>query len=210
MQNLSSRLQAVADMVTQGARLVDVGCDHGYIPVYLIANNRIESAIACDINRGPLASCIALVEDMGLEDRIECVLSDGLAAIDGDSVDDIVIAGMGGELIADILDRCPYARDKHIILNPMTHPELARRWLYDNGYKIDNDIIVSDNGHHYSVLDARYTGIVTERTDIDYFLGGIADYSDTEYFCHLLNYLRNKEKGGADYSAVIAYIEERI
>ncbi|MGN0531761.1 MAG: class I SAM-dependent methyltransferase [Eubacterium sp.] len=211
MQNsLSKRLSAVASLVNYGSVLVDVGCDHGYIPVYLVLSGRVKSAIACDINHGPLDSCITLVNSYNLGDRIQCVLSDGLDNIDGDSVDDIVIAGMGGELIADILSRCDYASEKHLVLNPMTHPELARKWLYDNGYSIDNDIIVADAGHHYSIFDAHYTGIIQDRDDVDYFLGNINDYSDKEYFLHLLNYLRNKQKGGADYTHLIDTIEARI
>ena len=67
---------------------------------------------------------------------------------------------MGGELIADILDKCKYINEKHLILQPMTHPEIVRKYLYDNGFVIDNDIIVNDGNHNYSVFDARYTGEV--------------------------------------------------
>lgn len=210
MIKLSKRLHSVASLVRDGARVCDVGCDHGYIPVYLVEQGICPSAIASDINDGPLASCRGLVHSVHLDDSITCVLSNGLDDINGDDVDDIIIAGMGGELIADILSRCDYATDKHIILNPMTHPEVARRWLFDNGFEIVNDIIVPDSKHHYSIFDARHTSNITEKSEIDYFLGNITDFSDKEYFVHLLSYLRNKEKGGADYKNLISIIEEKI
>lgn len=199
-----------ADLVNFGSRLADIGCDHGYVPVYLCEKGIIKSAVACDINEGPLSSCKTLVENSGLKDKIKCVLSDGLKEIDENEIDDILIAGMGGELIASILTACPYVNKKHLVLNPMTHPELAREWLYDNGFEIQNDVIVSDSGHHYSVFDAVYTGKITSYTKTDCFLGKINDYSDKEYFIHLLNYLKNKEKSGEDYSSVINSINERL
>lgn len=210
MIKLSKRLAACAGLVRHGKRLADIGCDHGYIPVYLCENGMIEYAIASDINEGPLSACRLLVKSTGLEDNIKCVLSDGLEKIDKNEVDDILIAGMGGELIADILSRCDYVRSKHLILNPMTHPELARKWLFDNGFAIQNDIVVADAGHHYSVMDAYYTGQTAEYTELDAYLGKIQDFSDKEYFIHLINYLKNKEKGGYDYATVIAAIEDLI
>ncbi len=210
MIKLTNRLEACASLVRNGARLADIGCDHGYIPVFLVSKGIIPSAVAADINEGPLSSCMSLVRMSGLENSIKCVLSDGLDSIAEDEIDDILIAGMGGELIADLLSRCPYVKNKHLILNPMTHPELTRKWLYENGFEIDRDFIVADSKHHYSVFDAYYTGINKEKTEADYYLGNIKDFRDGEYFLHLINYLENKQKGGADYSAVISAIKEKI
>ncbi len=210
MVSLSRRLKACADLVREGKSLADVGCDHGYVPVYLAENDIIESAVASDINEKPLMSCRALVNEHALNGKIKCVLSDGLINVSKDDIDDILIAGMGGELIADILSKCPYVKEKHLILNPMTHPELARKWLYENGFEIENDIVVADSKHHYSVFDAYYTGNAQAPDDVKCFLGKIDDFSDREYFIHLLNYLSNKEKGGKDYSALITLIKEKI
>lgn len=210
MIKLSNRLNAAASMVRQGSRLCDVGTDHGYVPVYLTEQGIIKSAIACDINKGPLGSCEFLVRERGLQDKIKCILSDGLDNVCCEDVDDILIAGMGGELIADILNRCDYIKKKHLILNPMTHAEITRKWLYSNGFIIDCDIIVNDGSHHYNVFDAVYIGEIFKKTDSDYFLGNIKDFSDKEYFMHLLNYLNNKQKGGEDYADVIKSIEEKI
>lgn len=210
MIKISNRLCICSSMVRRGKRLCDVGTDHGYVPVYLVENGIIPSAVACDINDGPLASCKALVEKYSLSDKIKCVLSDGLDSIDGSEIDDILLAGMGGELIADILSRCSYVKDKHLIMNPMTHPEVLRKWLYSNGFTINRDVIVPDGRHHYNVFDAVYTGAVCDKTEADYYLGNITDFSDREYFMHLLSYLKNKQKGGEDNSLIIKRIEELI
>jgi tRNA (adenine22-N1)-methyltransferase len=209
MQSLSNRLMAVVSLVKKGSRVVDVGTDHGFIPVYLCQNGIVESAVACDINEKPLASCEALVLQEGLCDAIKTRISNGLDNVNTDEYDTVIIAGMGGELIADILSRCDL-RDKHIILNPMTHSEISRKFLYDNGFDIDNDLIINDGKHYYSVFDAHYCGEISAKTDKDYYLGNIKDFSNKEYFEHLLNYLRNKQKSGEDYSSVIKAVEEAI
>lgn len=209
MNKLTKRLQAIADMVEDGSVIVDVGTDHGYIPVYLVENGICDKAIACDINEGPLNSCIFLVRQLGLSEKITCVLSNGLDSIN-DSYDTIIIAGMGGELIADILSRARDINSKKLIINPMTHPELVRKWMYDNGFEIDKDIIVPDGKHHYNIISASYVGKINSKKDIDYYLGNIEDFSDKEYFKHLLVYLKNKQKSGIDYSSIINAIEEKI
>lgn len=206
MQSLSERLMAVASLVRSGSSIADIGTDHGYIPVYLYKKGIIRSAVAADINKGPLSSCEELVLQEGLCDAIKVRLSDGLDNIDSMEYDTIIIAGMGGELISEILSRADI-RDKHIILNPMTHPELARKFLYDNGFDIDNDLIVKDGRHYYNVLDASYKGDIPSKSQCDYFLGNITDFSNKEYFVHLLNYLNNKQKSGEDFSSVIKGIE---
>lgn len=210
MKALSNRLKAVADMVRQGSAVADIGTDHGYIPVYLYKAGIITGAVAADINEGPLNSCRELVEQQGLSDVISVRLSDGLDCLRPDEYDTIIIAGMGGELIADILSRDDCIIDKHVILNPMTHPEIARKFLFDNGFEIDRDIIIPDGRHHYSVFDAHYSGKLTPKTKRDYFLGNIKDFSDKEYFVHLLNYLKNKAKSGEDLNDIINEIEAVI
>ena len=115
---------------------------------------------------------------------------------------------MGAELIVDILSNCDFVNELHLILQPMTHPEIARKYLYDNGFEINNDFIVTDAKHSYSIFDANYTGKITPKVPTDYFLGNITDFSQKEYFLHLLNYLKNKSKSGADLSDVISAVEE--
>lgn len=212
MIKLTQRLSAAASMVREGASLADVGCDHGYLPVYLILKGRIEKAVASDINEGPLAACSALVAEYGLEGSIKCVLSDGLSDISADDCSDVAICGMGGELISKILSESCWAKskDKHFIFNPMTHPEILRKYLYDNGFCIGRDIVVKEGCRYYSVFEAVYDGKERKCSDTDCFLGNINDFTHKEYFIHLLNHLENKMKGGTDYSEVVALIKEKI
>lgn len=209
MQSLSKRLSAVADLVKKDSVIADIGTDHGYIPVYLYKAGVIKGAVAADVNEKPLSSCEALVMQEELSAVIKTRLSNGLDHILPDEYDTVIIAGMGGELIADILSRAD-VRDKHIIVNPMTHPETARKYLYDNGFDINNDIIVKDGRHYYSVFDARYAGEILPKSKADYYLGNIKDFSNKEYFEHLLNYLNNKLKSGEDLKDVIKAVEEKL
>lgn len=210
MPKLSNRLQTCADLVRDKSRLADIGCDHGLLPVYLAEKNKIISATAADINEKPLLSCEKLVKSRKLENKIKCVISNGLENVKEEETDDILVAGMGGELIARILSDCAWVKKKHLILNPMTHSEIVRKWLYDNGFSIKNDLITAEGRHHYNVLDAYYTGDFTEYDTAKCFLGEIKDFSDKDYFIHLLNYLKNRQNGGANYRKVISIIEEKI
>ncbi|MDE6506651.1 MAG: class I SAM-dependent methyltransferase, partial [Eubacterium sp.] len=129
-----------------------------------------------------------------------------------DDCTDVAVCGMGGELIADIISACPWAKskDKHYIFNPMTHPEILRKYLCSNGFEIGRDIIVKEGRHYYSVFDAVYTGVIKDYPESYYYLGNIDDFEHKAYFKHLLNYLENKMKGGADYSEIISAVKEKI
>lgn len=212
MVKLTKRLDAVASLVRENSVLADVGCDHGYLPTYLLLNGKIKSAVASDINEGPLLSCKNLVAEYSLQDKVKCVLSDGLKNISKDDCDDISVCGMGGELIAKILADCEWVKDKekHFVFNPMTHPEILRKYLCENGYEIKNDFVIKDGKHYYNVFDAYYTGNVLIYPDSYYYLGNIDSFEHKDYFNHLLNYLQNKMKGGCDYSSVITAIKEKL
>lgn len=212
MISLSPRLFAVAELVRHGAVLADVGCDHGFLPVYLLQNGIIKSAVASDINPGPLSSCEQLVIKEGLQNSVSLVLSDGLRGVDCSSYTDVSFCGMGGELISLILNASKehFSPDKHYIFNPMTHPEILRKYLCDNGFEIVGDFIVREQNHYYNVFDAYYTGKTKAFDESYYFLGNITDFTYKEYFTHLLNHLENKMKGGADYSSVITAIKEKL
>lgn len=212
MFGLSPRLKAVAGLVRKDSFLADVGCDHGFLPVYLMLSGKIRGAVAADINEGPLNQCRLLVNKYSLQNKIQCVLSDGLANIEFTDFQDVSICGMGGELIADILEKYCYSKKEgvHYIFNPMTHPEKLREYLCKNGYEIGSDFIVRDGNHSYSVFDAYFTGSVKTYSDSYYFIGNIDDFSDKNYFKSLLNYLKNKQKSGIDYSEVIDIIEAKL
>ena len=101
---LSIRMQAVADMVTPGGRIADIGTDHGYVPIYLVEQNKTDHAIAMDVRKGPLARAGENIVRFGCSDRIETRLSDGLAMLKPGEADTVIIAGMGGLLTIRILE----------------------------------------------------------------------------------------------------------
>ena len=153
-----------------------------------------------------------LVKECGFENEVRCVLSDGLEGISQNDCSDISICGMGAELIVKILSSCSWTenKEKHFIFNPMTHSEILRRYLCENGFEIQNDIIVKEGNRYYNVLDAYYTGDIVERSEAYYYLGEIKSFEHKGYFYHLLNYLENKEKGGADNQEVICAIKKLL
>lgn len=161
---LDNRLKLCAAYVRHGARLADIGTDHAYLPVWLCRNGVCPSAIAADINPEPLRRGKMTIENAQMSDRVEARLSNGLAEIGEDEVDDIVIAGMGGELIAQIMDSCGYAKNggKHFILQPMTKSEALLRYLCANGFSVQEQDCCVAGGKCYTVLSVFYTGETTD------------------------------------------------
>ncbi len=160
MITLDSRLSLCASFVRQDSKLADIGTDHAYLPVWLCQNGVCKSAVAADINPEPLSRGQLTIAQAGLEDKVKTRLSDGLKSISADEADDIVIAGMGGELIAKIILDCEYSRDKdkRFILQPMTKSELLIERLCQNGFEIlSQDCCVASN-KCYTVLLVQYSG----------------------------------------------------
>ena len=151
---LTPRLQLLADWVPQGARLADIGTDHGYLPVWLSVQGRIASAIASDLRKGPLEHAKETGRIYGAE-HIDYRLGNGLAGIQPEETDVIVIAGMGGENIASILEAAPWtAEGNHtLLLAPHTKAEELRRFLMDNSYQILREALVYDRGTIYPVME---------------------------------------------------------
>ena len=143
---ISRRLKAVAALVSPGLVLADVGCDHGYIPIYLIQKGQIPRAIAMDINQGPLLRAREHIREWGLEAYIETRLSDGLKALEPGEAQCLVIAGMGGPLMERILTQgAPVLKDmKELILQPQSEIGHFRQFLAENGYRIIEEDMVED------------------------------------------------------------------
>lgn len=149
---LQPRLRAIADLVPAGSRLLDVGTDHGYIPVALRLAGRIPSAIASDIGAEPLDHARRTAARYEA-DRIDFRLCDGLAAVAPEETDTIVIAGMGGDTIAAILAAAPWTRQgKLLLLQPMSRAEMLRVWLPENGYCVQAERLAADKGVIYPIL----------------------------------------------------------
>ena len=126
---LSPRLAAIAEQVPQGARLADVGTDHAYLPAWLLLAGRISGAVATDVREGPLQRGRETARLYKVEDRMVFRCCDGLAAVEPQEADTVVIAGMGGELMARIVERAPWTRGCTLLLQPMSAQPFLRRWL---------------------------------------------------------------------------------
>ena len=159
---LSPRLQGVAEMIPEGARLADVGTDHAYLPAWLLQNGRIPSAIASDVREGPLSRARATARACGCFERMSFRLCDGLSGIAPEEVDALVIAGMGGETIANILEAAPWVKEKDfpIILQPMSTQAELRGWLWRNGFLCLREKTVLEGETLYSIILARQGGAV--------------------------------------------------
>lgn len=157
---LSGRLKVVADMVEKCDVLCDVGTDHGLIPVYLINKQVIKRAVASDVNAGPLESARKNIYHWNCQDKIVLRLGDGLKVIDKGECDCVVIAGIGGYLIRDIIDVSYQvaASLKQMVLQPMNRHEVLREYLYENGFDIVDERLARDNEKYYMILSVVHTG----------------------------------------------------
>ncbi|MGI6011347.1 MAG: tRNA (adenine(22)-N(1))-methyltransferase [Ruminococcus sp.] len=153
---LSKRLSAVAGLVTPGSRLADVGCDHGYISIALVKEGIIPSAIAMDVNEGPLMRARQNIELYAAAQYIETRLSDGVSALCPGEADSLIIAGMGGNLMMKILDEGEekLKEVKEIILQPQSEIPEVRRWLWKHDYKIAEEDMVYEEGKYYIMMKA--------------------------------------------------------
>lgn len=152
--SLSPRLQAVAELVPHGAKLVDVGTDHGQLPVWLICQGRIVQAVATDLRSGPLSKGQALAERWNVTDKVSFRLCDGLNDVDPAEAEIVTIAGMGGETIADILQAASWTREpgRQYILQAMSGMDGLRRYLSGNGFSILREILVKEGETLYVIL----------------------------------------------------------
>ena len=157
---LSKRLTALAGLVTTGNRLADVGTDHGYVPIYLIEKKKIPSAIAMDINPGPLERAQEHIRQFGYEDYIETRLSDGVQELKAGEADTVLIAGMGGALMQRILEegREVLSGVPEVILQPQSELYAMRRYLESVGHAITEEAMVFEDGKYYPILKVRPEG----------------------------------------------------
>ena len=153
---LSKRLKAVAELVTPGMRLADVGTDHGYIPIYLTEAGVIPSAIAMDINKGPRERAKEHIREHGLEGKIQTRLSDGLKNLQMNEADCMIAAGMGGGLVIRILseERDTAGSLKELILQPQSEIDSVRKYLTEEGYRIVAEDMVYEDGKYYPMMKA--------------------------------------------------------
>ena len=152
---ISPRLKLIASFVPEGARIADIGTDHGYVPVYLAQTGRIQSALAMDIGKGPLMRAKEHIDEYKPEGiPIETRLSDGLKELKPGEADTVIIAGMGGELEIRILEEGRHVRDsiRTWVLSPQSDLEKVRRYLEQEALKIAEEAMICDEGKYYTVM----------------------------------------------------------
>ena len=151
---ISARLLACAGFVSPGDRVADIGCDHGYLSIHLLANGIASSVIASDINEGPLQSAVRNAEKYGVRNRIRFFLSDGVRNIPRD-FDTLVCAGMGGDTMIHILESAPWLKNTQyrLILQCQSKTPMLRRWLSEQGWRITEESVLRDGRFLYTVME---------------------------------------------------------
>jgi len=193
---LSKRLEAVFNMIEKCNCLADIGTDHGYIPIKAVMENKCEKAIASDIRIGPIEVAKKNIKRYGLQNKIDVRLGPGLSTLNLGEADLIVVAGMGGNLISDIIknDIQIAKNSNNLILQPIQYPEILRKDLFDlNFFIIDENIIKEDN-KYYHILKVSYGKKNEYKNQAEYYIGPInickANDSTVEYIQYKLNHLK--------------------
>ena len=221
---LDKRLLSCAEFVRAGAVFADIGTDHGYLPLFLLKEGRIERAYLSDVNRGPLSSAERNAKAEGLDSKCEFILADGASALSGKGITDYAICGMGGELISRIIEDAPHLFENgtRLILQPMTKQECVRRFLLEHGFSVVAERFSFYSGKYYVTIVAEYTGEISVVSDEDAELGfKLPHIGDSVEYCGYLEgkkkatvkALEGKIKGGLDATKdkeALRLIEERI
>ncbi len=185
---LSPRLLKIASLVENTDTLADVGTDHGYIPLYLLENKVIKKAIAMDVNPMPLKKSQDNITGAGYSKSCEFRLSDGLDNLKAGEADYIVIAGMGGLLIRDILIRGDkvITPDTKLLLQPMIAAPELRCYLYENGFNIEDEFVVREEDKFYNIILAKRGKSVYKSEDI--YIGRNTKENSSDVYRDYINY----------------------
>ena len=168
---LTDRLLKIASLVTEGKKVADIGTDHGYIPVYLLNQCKVPYAILADVNKGPLENARGEVRHNKLLDKVDLRLGSGIEVLEKGEVDEVIIAGMGGILISELLEaklEVAHSVDK-LILQPMQAQNELRKYLLNNGFEILDEVLVKEDFRIYEIIIAKYTGKNTVVSDEIYY-----------------------------------------
>lgn len=182
---MNLRLNRLAEMVDPGSRLADIGTDHAYLPILLVKSGKISHAIASDVAAGPLENAKTDIAAAGLSDQIETRLGSGLETIkESDQIDTVVIAGMGGKLMVNLLSEAASrgVYYPNLVLEANIGEKTVRRWLMANKYEIVAEDIVYEAGHIYELIKARLTDQVHELTVREQEFGPLLLKNKTDVF----------------------------
>jgi tRNA (adenine22-N1)-methyltransferase len=198
---LSKRLEAIANMIDQDDIVLDIGTDHGYLPIYLVSNQIIKLAIACDIKDSPLKMASKNVEKANLKDKIKLVLSDGLESITS-YFNTIVIAGVGPRTIINILTNGEAKiKGKTLILQSNVSSNLVRAWLSSNSFKIIDEALVFEDNNYYEIIKAVNGKQLLTNSDL--YLGPVIKKLKNETVFDYFNQMHDK------YSRLIKKIPKK-
>lgn len=186
---ITPRLKMVANLVPGCDTVADVGTDHGYLPIYLVNRGICKRSIAADINEGPLGAARRNIAQTRVKDNIETVLSDGLKNIPG--ADCVTICGMGGELIARILEHRKEGM-VHFVLQPQRSYDVLRRYLAEKGFEIKKEAVSREGDKMYCAFYAIYTGKGYTITEKEALLGKKELHSDENLYSKYVEYRRKE------------------
>lgn len=204
---LNLRLKMLYNMIPDCTKLGDVGTDHGFLPIYSVINNKCKVALASDLRIGPLNIAIRNIKEAGLEQSVETLLTPGLEGYNDKNCDVIVIAGMGGLTICDILkDWINCCRDTKyfpgnisFILQPNTHENEVRKFLWDNSFVILDEQSIKDGNHVYLGIRCKPFSLKEEYTQLQTYTGKIMyqrlNFDDIVYYKNLINKYTNVLNG---------------
>ena len=216
------RLLCAASMVRAGGTLADIGTDHAHLPVWLIQNGICEKAIAADIGEGPAACARRTVQEAGLSHCIEVRVGDGLSVLSPTEASEIVIAGMGGETIAEILQAASWLKDgtdRRLVLQPMTKTVELRTWLLENGFTIEEEHLIPDGRHLYCVMAVSFADAPMPASPLAPYVGALSAEEGAPYFVHQAAHLRRRAMGlraggqeqqAAELETIAAALEELV
>lgn len=191
---ISERLKCVAENVSKNSIVADIGCDHAYTSIYLIKNNIARYVYAMDVNKGPLLRAKQNVEMFDMQDKISVILSNGLKEVKPEyNIETVLISGMGGNLMIDILSagKVSEIKYKELILQPQSHISDLRKFLHNNGYKIINEEMVYEESKYYNIIKC-IPGADAEYSEDEYEYGRLLLLDRSDVFIDYLKYLCEK------------------
>ena len=191
---MSNRLDTIISLVPKCDVVADIGTDHAYVPIQLIKKGIASECIACDLRKGPLDIAKKNIQQNGLDNKIKTRLGGGLQVLNHNEVNCVIIAGMGGVLIKNILEegKEKLSRDTIIIAQPNIYQDKLRQWFYQNGYDIYNEKLVLEDKKMYTIMCAKRVCTKRKVDEIKYYIGDNL-YKEPLYKMYLCNMI-NKYK----------------